>query len=649
MDKFRQYLPLLQSLIDCKIASVTLEANMYSLNNCEILMTLFLQTIITFVDENKNSPEKLELITAILIATRVDEVVNTLGNMGKLNQLVGANVKILKGGSYFKEMMGGGFSKTNKQSKQTKKTQKGGAGCNEQCAASSDCTSADCSECINGTCKPSAQLVSMPSNSNSAITQPNASPGILAFGGQPIIPYNVNSPDFAKIVESQMSYAVVQDSNKALLANTAQTHNMRLGILNESQKQIQQLYQASQDASRELSELLASRDKEYDNDFNKILEENRKALASLENVEMGSAVTGASLSGYSAYAFVDTTLKGLAAISGGIGSFVFWLLLSAQTLVNKTPFAYVVGQMFDNECYGKNPFGQIWPVYVKTTESQELYSYDWYNPVTGVQQHYTSQSTCPDRVYDPTKWGSWGRMGECKQGISTVMATQCQYFPDLLNIQNLFTADRLIVLVIVCVLLGGFFSLYLSKIVTLQTKITRKLTFFNTIGRGVQYATGVGAVVDILTPSQQRSELIFMVKNQQIQNPDATIESNVKFLTKEAYKEQQAEKFKKTNIYIKASRKEETTLESYNKIISMSTDLTSQILQSTSQVENATTLAIQNVATAALQGPQQNPQIQNPQGQGLIGNSGGKRLKSKTRKYKKRGTRKNKKYSHKRR
>ena len=75
MEAFSNFLPLLQSMIDYKTASVALECNAYSIDTCEIIMTLLLQTILTVIDNNKNSPEKIEQITALLIATRVNEAV----------------------------------------------------------------------------------------------------------------------------------------------------------------------------------------------------------------------------------------------------------------------------------------------------------------------------------------------------------------------------------------------------------------------------------------------------------------------------------------------------------------------------------------------------------------------------------------------
>ena len=124
MVDFKDILPNLQCLSDATIAKIAFQFTGYSLEQCEVFMQLLLQNLIAIIYENKNSPEKMEQITALLIMTRVDEVVNTLGNMGVFNRIAGINMDVPKGGSYFQQFMKGGFTKASNKKFTNKKSPK---------------------------------------------------------------------------------------------------------------------------------------------------------------------------------------------------------------------------------------------------------------------------------------------------------------------------------------------------------------------------------------------------------------------------------------------------------------------------------------------------------------------------------------------
>ena len=62
MEAFSNFLPSLQALADAKVSCIAMECSVYSLDQCELLMQLVLQTIIALVNKNQDSPDKIEQI-----------------------------------------------------------------------------------------------------------------------------------------------------------------------------------------------------------------------------------------------------------------------------------------------------------------------------------------------------------------------------------------------------------------------------------------------------------------------------------------------------------------------------------------------------------------------------------------------------------
>jgi len=610
MEAFQKFLPSLQSLADAKMSSIALECSVYSLDQCEILMQLVLQTIIVIVNNNKDSPEKIEQITALLIATRADEVVDALGRMGMLNKLTGINIKITKGGSYFKELMKGGFSK---------KTQKGGAGCAAPCNANSDCTDTSCPSCLSGQCAPSGVT----------LYGQTMSPGIQRVG-QPLSPNSAVS-------EAQEKAVIVSDASRYLSQSGQNVADMQKTLLNSADKRLDDANTRLDAANKYLSELLNKKQEQYSAEFDAILAENKKELANLENVEQLGMGVGAVSSAYSGYKFSSHLISGIELLSGSIGSFLYWLLLTAQKPFERIPFITKAIPLFDTRCYVGNPLGDIWPAVVETKETATSFSYKFTN-FWGEVKQATGESTCFDSNYLYT------RIGECTQSSTTKMDEICKAVPKL-DIQSFFGKDIELSCAALGLVLGGLFIFYMIKILRLQTRVGQ----FNTgksgsalslpvemvkdLGKLTGYATVIGLIVDIVLPSQQRSELIRMVQNSEVK-----VEN--KLLKKAEFIAIQENQFTNTQAYLQVEKASTIAQDNYDKLLDKSDNLNDKISDQIFQIANKQSETIAVIVTAAF-APRQNAIL-------ALQNEGGEKLKSKSRKPKKRGTRKNRKNSHKR-
>jgi hypothetical protein len=181
------------------------------------------------------------------------------------------------------------------------------------------------------------------------------------------------------------------------------------------------------------------------------------------------------------------------------------------------------------------------------------------------------------------------------------------------------------------------------------------------LGKLTGYATGLGLIVDIVLPSQQRSELIRMVQNSEVK-----VEN--KLLKKAEFIAIQENQFTKSQAYLQVEKASTKAHDNYDKLLVKVENLQNQILEQAMQIviKQSDTIAV--IATTAL-APRQNailPPPPPPNNASLLPppnailppppnailpppqNAGGEKLKSKSRKPKKRGTRKNKKYSYKR-
>jgi hypothetical protein len=668
MEAFSNFLPSLQALADAKVSCIAMECSVYSLDQCELLMQLVLQTIIALVNKNQDSPDKIEQITALLIATRADEVVDALGRIGMLNKLAGTNVKITKGGSYFKELMKGGFKKN---SKQPKKTQKGGASCAEQCVNGTDCTDNMCPLCVSGQCTGNQVVVHQ--NPIQTVTM---SPGIISVG-QALNPYPQNAPQWTVATQGQINAAMVADTATVVQSLGVNLANMQTGALNAANIHLTAALKSYDTASENLTQSLRDAENRLNVEFDTILAKNKATLQGLTTSENAGAVVGAASGAISGYKFSGNLISGIEGLTGGVGGFFYWLILSAKTLLENVPFASRVIPAFNTRCYASNdPFGKIWPVSVETKETIQSFSYSFKNKWTGTVVKLSAQAECfdSDAIYE--------RIGECVQGKSTKMEDVCVAFPNL-NIGKNFSKNIEVTCAALGLVLGGLFLFYMVKILRLQTKLHefnlgKSGSAWWLLGEGTsdvakiaKWGTGVGLAADIILPGQERSELVRMVQNSEVKHENT-------FKTKVEFIRTQIDVFKESETYKLAVTSKATALQTYEQLRRESLQLQTQVISGAMQFATIQTQQITNVAMVALGQQQQignfpqgqgQQQIGNfPQGQGQqqignfpqqgqqqIGNSpppgGGKRLKfktRKTRKTKKRGTRKNRKYSYKR-
>ena len=390
-------------------------------------------------------------------------------------------------------------------------------------------------------------------------------------------------------------------------------------------------------------------------------------------------MVGSATGAISGYRFSSHLIAGIEGLTGGVGGFLYWLLLTAKSLLENIPYVSSIIPAFDTRCYKSNePFGKIWPALVETTETTQVFSYSYKNSFGQITE-LTNQPTC----FDSSTWSV--RVGDCVQGTSTKMEKVCQAFPQLdikgsLNLGN----DIEVTCAILGLVLAGLFLFYMIKIFRLQTRLHE----FNTgksgsafwlLGEGARdagkiaaWGIGVGLAADIILPSQERSELVRMVQNSEVKHENT-------FKTKVEFIKTQMDVFKESETYKQTVRAEASALQTYEDLRMESLQLQTQVISGAMQFATVQTQQITNVAMVALgqqqqignfpqgqgqqqignfpqgQGQQQMGNFPQGQGQQQIGNfpppGGGKRLKSKTRKTrktKKRRTRKNRKYSYKR-
>lgn len=640
MDTFTNFFPSLQSLVDLEISNLALEFSCFSLDQCDVYLKLVLQSIIVIINNCKDSPEKLETVTALLISTRADEVVNLLGKMGKLNELVGTNIRITKGGSYFKELMKGGF----KNSKN--KTKRGGKGCNRRCSDDSKCTDSACPVCVNGRCAAQQTL--------DATNIPASGMAVLGPIGQPH-----GTQQYAQQY-SESQYAAVQSDvsvvakllTSAAIESVSTVNQTVVATLNSVDARLTQANNQLITTQETMNRLLREHTENVKRDFESIYEKQKSQLKTQERFEAVPAVVGAVIGSVSSYKLAKGLITSVNAITGKGMSFLYWLLLSGGVAVNKIadriPFVDKTVPLFDTQCQEEGPLGKIWATVVPTAQTAATYSYTYKNLWTGSETELSNQVNC----MESNSW--YKRINECVKNTTPATIIECQKMPNFVDLTELVGNNVEIGAAIFGFILSALMIFYIIRIITLQTKLLEfKTTRAKTIFSGVTgilsdtmkvgtALTGIGAVVQIILPSEERSELVQLVRSNQIR-----YEGNL--VTMVEYGKSQGELYKSDPAYaqlVEQQKQQEAQKASLQQEASSLTKTNIEMAVSVSKQTADLIAQIANGAFGAIQN--QSRQIGSPQGQNnnLGPNLGGKKTKKNKRRTKR--TKKNKKYTKKR-
>jgi hypothetical protein len=510
MDTFSNFFPSLQSLVDLEISNLALEFSCFSLDQCDVYLKLVLQSIIVIINNCKDSPKKLETVTALLIATRADEVVNLLGKIGKLDELVGINIRITKGGSYFNELMKGGL----KESKN--KTKRGGKGCKRSCSEDSMCTDANCPSCVDGKCAAAA----VPSSGTSAVVLgPIGQPP-----GTPLYLQQYTASQYAA-VQSDVS-VVAKLLTSAAIESAATTNQAVIATLNSVDTRLTQANSQVVATQEAMNALLREHTNSVKTEFESIYEKQKLQLTTQERTEAVPAAVGAVLGGTVSYKLAKGLMTSVNAITGKGMSFLYWLLLSGGVAVNKIadkiPFTNKSEALFDTQCQEGGPIGKIWATVVPTAQTAITYSYKYKNIWTGSETDLSHQPEC---MVD----NSWyEKIGKCAESTTATTITECQKMPNFFDLTDLFGNNIEIGSAILGFILSAIMVFYFIRIITLQTKLLEfKTTKAKSLFSGITgilsdtmkvgaTLTGVGAAIQIILPSEERSELVELVRSNQI-------------------------------------------------------------------------------------------------------------------------------------
>ena len=515
----------LQSNIDMLISSLIMEFSYFSLDQCETNLTLLLQTIIVLITKCKenNSPEQMEIIAALLTLSRADEAVEILGKLGLLNSLAGLNIQSTKGGSYFQQFMKGGFKKSK-----SKKQRGGTKGCGEPCSGSSECSGdPNCPKCIAGKCNSKALSSSTSSIMGPVVHAP--------------IPYRVGSEEFQEqfakdLLESSksdvlkiMEIASGSFSEQSSTLNNIITSTLNTTVQLEKEANMGQIAAEAQVLERE-REISARTEQE----FRTKLASQKADLRSRERMERIPAAISSVVSGYASYKFAETAVTAINQLTGNGGSFLWWLALTGGELikgaVSYIPFISRIETleplMQPSECYSTNPFGNLWATRVvdtAATAASVVYDYTYKNAL-GNEYTLTSMKTCLTDNY------VYKLVGECAKREITTMKTICELVPRF-DIRSMMGSSIETGATILAVTLSALVTLYLIKIITLQTKLfdfkafkskgNKKLRdvigdMVSDFSKTAATATGVGAFIFIGIPSTERSNLIIAVRDSKV-------------------------------------------------------------------------------------------------------------------------------------
>jgi hypothetical protein len=441
------------------------------------------------------------------------------------------------------------------------------------------------------------------------------------------IPYVVSSEEFQQnfataLLESSKSDAlrIAQISANSLSEQSREFNNAIMGTLNasrdrekESSTEKASAQALAIDNAKEIHEKVMQ-------EFKTKLASQKSDLKSREYLERGPGVVAAGVGGVAGYKLGAVALDALDGLVGNGGSFLWWLTISAGTIISKVasyvPFSSKVEALQPSQCYSSNPFGNIWATWVEdTAATAKSVVYDYlYTDVWGSEIPVTSAKTCMTN----TTWSTL--IGECARRETVAMKLSCELVPRY-DIKELFGTSFEISACILGVVLSGLVTVYLIKVITLQTKLTEfelikqksDRGFFGTIkdvGSDVLKTgatiTVVGAIAYSGFPSSERSLLVTAVRDSKVV-VEQNLLSMAEFVSEETKKYEQTAASKIINERLETAKKTADRREAESAAV-----VTNALTLSAANVAetNKQTLALAQAAFAQLSLQPQNLDIQ---------------------------------------
>lgn len=379
-----------------------------------------------------------------------------------------------------------------KRKSSTKTTQKRGGGkdargdCDGRCKKDTDCHDANCRSCVNRKCVPSEEGVpdnTGPSNVVGVVVQRTTSSSAVKLAIR------------SKIAEQALTLAKnKQEANNneriTILSTLTNREDAALNSINVQRKEESENIRRLEN---ELSEMVNAASKAHDAEFDKLLGTLENDLKGRQRNEKVAGVVGA-VAGLLGINFFTNQLDNIA---GGLYTFITWILLAGQSVLDYIPFLYrVIPRFLDATCF-KSPLPNMWngaifPILKQTNITGTTYDYTWKSMGSEAYKVFGS-SVCPDNGFFGEK------IGECtvKKGFETI--TDCS----VAGIQFFRTnADLFYLIMLLGSVIGGLFFYLTYRITTLQTPATEyELLTTKKKRRGTDWFAPIRVPLDVLKDS----------------------------------------------------------------------------------------------------------------------------------------------------
>lgn len=411
-----------------------------------------------------------------------------------------------------------------KRKSSTKTTQKRGGGhgdCYGRCKKDTDCHDANCMSCVNRKCVPSEEGVpdnTGPSNVVGVVVQRTTNPAVLGLAIRSELAQQA-------LVLEKMKQEANNEERKTILTTLTNREDAALESINAQRKEASENLRKLE---KELSEMVDAASKAHDAEFDKLLGTLENDLKGRQRNEKVAGVVGA-VAGLLGINFFTNQLDNIA---GGLYTFITWILLAGQSVLDYIPFlSRVIPRFLDATCF-KSPLPNMWngaifPILKQTNITSTTYDFTWKTMGWDAYKVFGS-SDCPNNTW------LGQRIGECtvKKGFETI--TDCS----AAGIQFFRTnADLFYLIMLLGSVIGGLFFYLTYRITTLQTPATdyellttkkkrRGTDWFAPIrvpldvlkdsAKGMAVASIAGAYLMAPFPSAERAQLESNVANKEV-------------------------------------------------------------------------------------------------------------------------------------
>ena len=517
-----------------------------------ILIVHMVQVLYQTVAACQDKPDKMREIKETFDTMGLPFILNHIDVENILRMNPGAAKGVQSGGSprmtpaQFMSSMGIKPNKSSplfrKMSRPTKK--RGGArgegDCGGKCDSLTPCQNAACLNCVNGRCRMTTARQSQSRRRRSSspvedVPPPSDPHGVVGL----VVRQNHSNP---AVLELAIRSNTAQKMLEIVKFNKESEHAHRDRMVDHfTDTTTKSLNSASEERVRaeghlvalnkQLLDMVTAKRKDHDAEFDALLSSLEKELKSLVVKERIAGAVGA----VAGVAAVKLCAKLLDKTAGGLYTFIYWILLAGQSVLNHVPFvSRVVSGTFDTQCFGSplpSPFdGAIFPTLVQTNNTATTYDYTWqYYPGSAAfnPKQYVGQNTCPDNSLFGYK------VGDCvaKNGfelITTCTTAGIQFFSS--------DVDVTILTMILGSVVGALFFYLTYRICTLQTPVLELATLGKKKRRGTDWlgplrlpgnmlkdalkvslwATLAGAYIDAMFSSTDRQQLKENVDNKEV-------------------------------------------------------------------------------------------------------------------------------------